>query len=77
MPKTRESKNPIARFESTVTLAVQINGKLRGELNVAPDAPRDELERQALSLEAVARMLDGKAPKKIIIVPNRIVNVVV
>ncbi|HWA20310.1 MAG TPA: leucine--tRNA ligase [Devosia sp.] len=68
--------DPALLVESTVTLAVQVNGKLRGELVVAQDTPREEIERQALSLEAVARILDGKAPKKIIVVPGRIVNVV-
>ena len=60
-----------------VTLPVQVNGKKRGEITVVNNAPSDVVEQQALSLEAVARMLDGKSPKKIIVVPNRIVNVVV
>jgi leucyl-tRNA synthetase len=63
--------------DSSVTIAVQVNGKLRGELVVEKGAPRDEVEKQALSLDAVARMLDGKTPRKIIIVPDRIVNVVI
>ena len=63
--------------DSTVVIAVQVNGKRRGEITVSVGAPRELVEKQALSLEAVARMLDGKAPKKIIIVPDRIVNVVI
>ena len=57
-------------------LPVQVNGKRRGEITVAKGAPNAEVEKQALSLDAVARMLDGKPPRKVIIVPDRIVNVV-
>ncbi|HEY1124390.1 MAG TPA: class I tRNA ligase family protein, partial [Sphingobium sp.] len=63
--------------DSSVVVAVQVNGKLRGQITVPVDADRGLVEREALSLEAVARMLDGAAPKKVIIVPNRIVNVVI
>ena len=69
--------DPALLVDSTVTIAVQVNGKLRGQLTLAKGAPKDEAERQALSLDAVARMLDGKPPRKVIIVPDRIVNVVV
>ena len=62
--------------QDNVTLAVQVNGKLRGTLVVAADLPRSEVEVMALALPAVATHLDGRAPKKIIVVPNRIVNVV-
>ena len=62
--------------DSSVVLGVQVNGKLRGQITVPVDGDRGLVEREALSLEAVARMLDGAAPKKVIIVPNRIVNVV-
>jgi len=44
---------------------------------VPKGAPRELLEKEALSLDTVARMLDGRAPKKVVIVPDRIVNVVV
>ncbi|RYG97616.1 MAG: leucine--tRNA ligase, partial [Alphaproteobacteria bacterium] len=63
--------------DSSVVVAVQVNGKRRGEITVPVDADRGLVEREALSLDAVARMLDGNAPKKVIIVPNRIVNVVI
>ncbi|RYG15426.1 MAG: leucine--tRNA ligase, partial [Caulobacteraceae bacterium] len=63
--------------DSAVVVAVQVNGKRRGEISVRVDADRQLVEREALSLDAVARMLDGNAPKKVIIVPNRIVNVVI
>jgi len=64
-------------LDSDVVIAVQVNGKLRGEITVPKGAPRDRLEKEALSLEPVARMLDGRPPKKIVTVPDRIVNVVV
>ncbi len=60
----------------TVTIAVQVNGKLRGTLAIAPDTDKAEVETAALALEGVQRALDGKAPKKVIVVPNRIVNIV-
>jgi leucyl-tRNA synthetase len=63
--------------EANVTLAVQVNGKLRATMDVPAGSPRDRIEQLALSLDAVARMLNGKPPKKLIIVPDRIVNVVV
>ena len=63
--------------EDTVTMPIQVNGKRRGEIEVAKDLPKDEVEKAALSVEAVQRALDGAAPKKVIVVPGRIVNVVV
>ena len=63
--------------ETTVVLPVQVNGKRRGEITVPVGAARELVEKEVLSLDAVARMLDGKPPKKLVIVPDRIVNVVV
>jgi leucyl-tRNA synthetase len=63
--------------EDSVTLPVQVNGKRRGEVTVPADAPKEEVEKAALALDAVVRALDGGAPKKLIVVPGRIVNVVV
>jgi leucyl-tRNA synthetase len=63
--------------DDAVTMPVQVNGKRRGEVTVPKGSASGTVEKQALSLEAVARMLDGKPPKKVIIVPDRIVNVVV
>ncbi|MBL8599513.1 MAG: class I tRNA ligase family protein, partial [Devosia sp.] len=68
--------DPALLVDDTVVMAVQVNGKRRGEISVAKGAPSELVEKQALSLEAVARMLDGKPPRKVIIVPDRIVNVV-
>ena len=63
--------------EDTVTLPIQINGKRRAEITVAKDLPKDEVEKIALAHEAVQKALDGRAPKKLIVVPGRIVNVVI
>jgi leucyl-tRNA synthetase len=63
--------------DNTVTLPIQVNGKRRGEITVAKGMPSADVERQVLSMDEIIRILDGKAPKKIVIVPDRIVNVVV
>ncbi|WP_299664322.1 leucine--tRNA ligase [uncultured Ruegeria sp.] len=63
--------------DETVTLPIQINGKRRAEISVAKDLDKAEVEKIALSTEAVQKALDGAAPKKVIVVPGRIVNVVV
>jgi leucyl-tRNA synthetase len=62
--------------EETMTLPVQINGKKRGELTIAIGASQAEVEAATLELDAVRRALDGQAPKKVVVVPKRIVNVV-
>ncbi|WP_296762749.1 leucine--tRNA ligase [Sediminimonas sp.] len=63
--------------DETITLPVQINGKRRGEIEVPHDMDKAEVEKIALSLDAVEKALNGRAPKKVIVVPGRIVNVVV
>ena len=60
----------------TVTMPIQINGKRRAEIQVPADMSKEEVEKLALSHEAVIRTLDGAVPKKVIVVPGRIVNVV-
>jgi leucyl-tRNA synthetase len=62
--------------EDTVTLVVQVNGKKRGDVTVPRNAQNPEIETAVLALDAVKLALDGKAVRKIIIVPMRIVNVV-
>jgi leucyl-tRNA synthetase len=62
--------------ENTITLPVQVNGKKRADVTVARDAGNPDIEAAVLALEAVKRALDGKPPKKVIVVPQRIVNVV-
>jgi leucyl-tRNA synthetase len=62
--------------EDTVTLPVQVNGKKRDELTIAKDASQSDIETATLALDSVRRALDGRAPKKVVVVPKRIVNVV-
>ena len=62
--------------EDSVTLPVQVNGKRRAEITVPKDMDKAEVEKLALAEEGVVRALDGNAPKKVIVVPGRIVNVV-
>ncbi|MGI9393375.1 MAG: leucine--tRNA ligase, partial [Boseongicola sp.] len=63
--------------EDTVTLPIQVNGKRRSEITVQKDLPTDEVEKLALADDAVARALAGGQPKKLIVVPGRIINVVI
>jgi leucyl-tRNA synthetase len=69
--------DPALAAEDTVTMAVQVNGKLRGTVDLPRDVAEDAAKAAALALPTVAKALDGKTPRKTIIVPNRIVNVVV
>lgn len=63
--------------DNDVTMPVQINGKRRGDLTIDRNLDQDTVEKAVLALDFVQSHLDGKTPKKIIIVPQRIVNVVV
>ena len=63
--------------ENEITLPIQINGKKRAEITIARDADQKTVEAAVLGLDAIQKALDNQKPKKIIIVPQRIVNVVV
>ena len=63
--------------EDSVTYAVSFNGKARFNIEVAAGTSREEVEKIALSHESSARWMEGKEPKKIIVVPNKIVNIVI
>jgi leucyl-tRNA synthetase len=63
--------------QDEIELVIQVNGKLRGSLRVAKDADKATLEQLALANEAVQKHLAGAAPKKIVVVPGRLINVVV
>src|SRR5471030_1649032 len=67
---------PDLLVENTMTLPVQVNGKKRADVTVARDAGKADIEAAVLALDAVKKALDGKSPKKVIVVPQRIVNVV-
>ncbi|MCA1407075.1 leucine--tRNA ligase [Ensifer sp. IC3342] len=71
------SFDPVLVVENEITLPVQINGKKRADLTIARDADQSAIESAVLALDAVKAALNGSNPKKIIVVPQRIVNVVV
>ena len=60
-----------------VEIAVQVNGKVRDKLTIPVDMPKADLEAQALALDRVKEFTDGKTVAKVIIIPNKIVNIVV
>jgi leucyl-tRNA synthetase len=68
--------DPALVVDDMVTMPVQVNGKRRGSIDVPRDHPEDLVKAAALAEDNVARNLDGKPPRKVIVVPNRIVNVV-
>ncbi len=68
--------NPQLIVDDEVVLPVQINGKKRGDLTIRRDADQLAIQEAALALDFVQKALDGKPPRKVIVVPQRIVNVV-
>ena len=63
--------------DNTITMTIQVNGKLRGQIEVQKDLSPSDIEQLALADISVQRALNGSKPKKIIVVPSRIVNVVI
>jgi leucyl-tRNA synthetase len=72
-PETLEA----ALKQDELELVLQVNGKLRGSLRVAAGAARADIEASALASEAAQKFMEGKAPKKVVVVPGRLVNIVV
>jgi len=68
--------DPALLVDDTIEVPVQVNGKVRGRIEVAADADPDTLEAAALADERIAALVDGATPKKVIVVPGRMVNVV-
>jgi leucyl-tRNA synthetase len=68
--------DPELTLDETVTIVVQINGKVRDRLTVEAGTPEDDLRTMALASDAVKRNLDGKTPKKVICVPGKLVSIV-
>ena len=68
--------DPALLVEDHVTVALQVNGKLRDTAIVSKGLPKDELERLALASDKVQRLLDGATPRKVVVVPDRLVNIV-
>jgi leucyl-tRNA synthetase len=76
--RTRWRKaDPAALVQDAIEVVVQVNGKLRGKVSVAPGAPDDEVRAAALADENVRRFFEGREPKKVIVVKGKLVNVVV
>jgi len=73
---TWPAHDPALLVDDEATLAVQVNGKLRGTITVAKDADAKTCESAALALPTVIKQLDGKPPRKVIVVPQKIVNIV-
>jgi leucyl-tRNA synthetase len=71
------SWDPELATDETITVVIQVNGKKRDELHVSLDTEKDEIERLALASENAQKFIDGKEPKKVIVVPGRLVNIVV
>ncbi|QCB36851.1 leucine--tRNA ligase [Sphingobium sp. PAMC28499] len=69
--------DPALLVEDEVTIACQVMGKLRDTITVPKGTPKDELEKLALAAPNVVRTLDGATPKKVIVVPDRLVNLVI
>jgi leucyl-tRNA synthetase len=69
--------DPALLVDDEVTIAVQVMGKLRDTLTFAKGSSKDSLEALALASEKVQRAMDGASPKKIIVVPDRLVNIVI
>jgi leucyl-tRNA synthetase len=69
--------DPTLLVEDRVRVVVQVNGKKRDDVEVAADASEDELRAAALASERVRALLDGREPRKVVVVPGRLVNVVV
>ena len=69
--------DPTALIQEQMTLIIQVNGKLRGELNIAKSTDQASIEQLALNLPAIQKFITGQVPRKIIVVPGRLVNIVV
>jgi leucyl-tRNA synthetase len=68
--------DPALLLDDTITIAVQVNGKRRDELTIARDAAKEDIEAAALKLDNVVRAIGGRKIKKVVVVPQRIINVV-
>ena len=68
--------DPALLVDDEVTIAIQVNGKLKDTLVLAKGLPREEVEAAALASDKVVRLLEGRSPRKVIVVPDRLVNLV-
>lgn len=65
-----------ALIADEIEMMLQINGKLRGSVNVPNGAPKEDIEKLAMAHHSVEKFLEGRAPKRIIIVPGKLINIV-
>jgi leucyl-tRNA synthetase len=65
-----------ALVQTELTIMLQVNGKLRGDIRVPADATKEQIELLALQSDPVMKALNGGAPKKVIVVPGRLINIV-
>ena len=65
-----------ALVQDTIALVIQIKGKVRGSIQVPADADKDTLEQLALSSDIASKWLEGAAPRRVIVVPGKLVNLV-
>lgn len=68
---------PHLLVEDTITIGVQVGGKLRDTIDITKDAPKEDVEAAALGSHKVQKAINGRTPRKIVVVPNRIVNIVI
>jgi leucyl-tRNA synthetase len=68
--------DPAYAASEQITLVVQINSKIRARIEIDADTPRDQLEELALANERIQELVGGKTPRKVIVVPNKLVNII-
>jgi len=68
--------DPKALVQDTIELVIQVKGKVRGSLQVPADADKDTLETLALASDVAEKWLEGQAPRRVIVVPGKLVNLV-
>ena len=69
--------DPALLVEDTVKIVVSVNGKVRDTFEISADANEDDLKAKAFASDKIAKFLDGQEPKRVIVVPGKLVNVVV
>jgi leucyl-tRNA synthetase len=67
----------VALKQDSLLMVVQVNGKLRGKITVATDASHDEIQTKALNETHILKFIDGKTVRKVIVVPNKLINIVI
>ena len=68
--------DPAKLVQDTVTIVVQVNGKVRGRFEIAKDSDQKDVEKAAFEVDSVKQHTEGKTIRKVIVIPNKIVNIV-